>query len=218
MKQSQQMREDKINHGEGVRRLWICSSGRESALTFCTALGSLSRLTSAATEKDSFARLHIPVAILAPEKTIKRCCRVAEFIFVQRDGHFADGRVQLEQNPFVIARKQRRFNFTLHFTALHLAETAGVPELVAEVAAQLDVLFIKQNILAERRGAHHAEAQRIRAELRDEVERVGRIAEALGHLAALLVADDAGEINILERHRIGQPELRVCLLYTSPSP
>jgi len=35
--------------------------------------------------------------------------------------------------------------------------------------------------------------------LGDEHERIGRIAERLRHLAALLVADDAGEINILER-------------------
>ena len=39
----------------------------------------------------------------------------------------------------------------------HLAETAGVPELVAEIAAQLDVLFIGQDVLTERRAAHGAE-------------------------------------------------------------
>src|ERR1039458_2251834 len=65
-------------------------------------------------------------------------------------------------------------------------------------------------ILATRASpAHGAEAGRIRAVLGDEHERVGRIAKHLGHLAALLVADDAGEINILERHRIRQRELRV---------
>src|SRR3984957_10800134 len=205
MKQSQQMRKNKINDSERVR--------------FTRDIF---------TKKNRFARLDIPVAIFAPEKPVKRRGRIAESVFVQRDGHFADGRVQLEQNPFVITRKQRRFDFALHFKRVsgilpevltfagslicrqdagstladHLAEAARVPELVAEVAAQFDVLFIEQNILAERRGAHHAEAQRIRAELRDEVERVGRIAEALGHLAALLVTDDAGEINILERQLI----------------
>ena len=71
-----------------------------------------------------------------------------------------------------------RIDLALHFAALHLAETAGVPELVAEIAAQLDVLFIEQHVLAERRAAHHAEAQGVRAVFGDEVERVGRIAEA----------------------------------------
>jgi len=80
-----------------------------------------------------------------------------------------------------------------------LAETRGVPELRAEVAAEFHVLLVEQNILPERGAAHHAEAQRVGAELRDEIERVRRIAERLRHFAALLVADDAGEIDIVKR-------------------
>src|SRR2546423_3215684 len=81
-----------------------------------------------------------------------------------------------------------------------LAEAAGVPKLVAEVTAQLDVLFVVEHVLAERRAAHDAEPERVGAVIADELERVGRIAEALRHLAALLVADDAGEIDVLKRH------------------
>jgi len=87
--------------------------------------------------------------------------------------------VQLEQDPLVIAAQLAHVDLALNLgsatgtAALHLAETTGVPELVAEVAAQLDVLFIEEDVLAERSGAHHAEAQRIRAILGDEVERVG---------------------------------------------
>ena len=81
-----------------------------------------------------------------------------------------------------------------------LAEAAGVPEFVAEVAAQLDVLFVVEHVLAKRRAAHDAEPERVGAVVADEVERVGRIAEALRHLAAQLVADDAGEIDVQERH------------------
>src|SRR5437016_9507787 len=81
-----------------------------------------------------------------------------------------------------------------------LAEAAGVPEFVAEVAAQLDVLFVVEHVLAERRAAHDAEPERVGAVVADELERVGRIAEALGHLSALLVADDAREIDVLKRH------------------
>jgi hypothetical protein len=82
---------------------------------------------------------------------------------------------------------------------LHLAEAGGVPELGAEVAAELDVLFVEADVLTQRRTAHDAEAQRIGAVARDELQRIGRIAERFGHFAALLVADDAGEIDVLER-------------------
>ena len=90
-----------------------------------------------------------------------------------------------------------RIDFALRTcAALHLAETAGVPKFVAEIAAELDVLFVEEHVLPERRAAHRAEAQRVRAVLGDELERVGRVAERLGHLAALFVANDAGEINV----------------------
>ena len=118
---------------------------------------------------------------------------------LERGGDLADGLVELQQNPFVVAGQQRGIDLALHLAALHLAEAAGVPELVAEVAAQLDVLLVEQHVLAQRRAAHGAEAQGVGAVLGDEFERVGRIAQALAHLAAQLVADDAGEIDVAER-------------------
>src|SRR5213592_4387347 len=81
----------------------------------------------------------------------------------------------------------------------HLTEAARVPEFVAEVAAQFDVFLVEEHVLAERRAAHGAEAEGVGAVAGDELERVGRIAEALGHLAAEFVADEAGEIDVAER-------------------
>ena len=118
--------EHEINHREGVR---------------------LARRRPCRIER-RLARLEIPVAILAPEKTVERRRRVAEPVFVERGGHFADGRVEPEQNPFVVAGEQLAVDLALNSDcrpALHLAETAGVPELVAEIAAEFDVLFIEQN-------------------------------------------------------------------------
>ena len=83
--------------------------------------------------------------------------------------------------------------------ALHLAETAGVPELRAEVAAQFDVLLIEEHVEPERCAAHRAESQRVGAVFPDQFERVRRVAERFRHLSTLLVADDAGEVDVLER-------------------
>src|ERR1017187_10506362 len=175
------MAQHEINHRERVGLL-RCSSRREEALTNF-GFFNWSLVTSTATEY-RLARLDIPVAILVPEETIQRGRGLAEFVFVQRDGDFADGGVELEQNPFVIRREQRALDFALNWevgTADHLAETAGVPELVAEIAAQFHVLLVEEHVLAERRAAHGAEAEGVRAVLGDEHERVGRIAERLGH-------------------------------------
>src|ERR1039458_1627436 len=152
------MAQHEINHRERVSLL-RCSSRREEALTNF-GFFNWSLVTSAATEH-RLARLHIPVAILVPEETIQRGGGFAEFVFVQRDGDFANGGIELEQNPFVIRREQGAFDLALHIkrscgapvaegarAALgasrrrgvaathHLAETAGVPELVAEIAAE----------------------------------------------------------------------------------
>ena len=79
------------------------------------------------------------------------------------------------------------------------AEAAGIPQFVAKVSAELHVLFIEEHIGSHRRAAHRAKAQCIRAVLRDEFQRLGRVAEALGHFAALFVTNDSREINITER-------------------
>src|SRR2546422_6677887 len=170
------------------------------------------------------ARLDIPVAILAPEKPIERLCDFIEFVSGEGGVDFTNRLVELEQNPFVVRSEQSRIDLALHFECdsdilpevwtlrgrttcrrdagstltLHLPEAAGVPEFVAEVAAQLDVFLVEKHILAERRAAHRAEANGVGAVFRDQFERVGRIAELLRHLAALLVADEAGEINVAE--------------------
>ena len=68
MEQTQRVRQDEINHGERV---------------------GLARGVGA--EEHGLARLDIPVAIFAPEKAVKRGGGFAEFVFVQRDGDFADG-------------------------------------------------------------------------------------------------------------------------------
>ena len=85
----------------------------------------------------------------------------------------------------------------------HLAEAASVPEFVTEVAADSDALFAEADILALRSNVHDAEAQAVRPEFIDEVERLGRITQGLGYFAPLIVADDSCEVNIVEGNALG---------------
>src|SRR5512139_894796 len=90
----------------------------------------------------SLARLEIPITELAPEEPIQRLGRLAEIVVGQRRGQLADDLVKPEQNPPVVAGQAVGDDVVLDLAALHLAKAAGIPELVAEVAAQLDVLLI----------------------------------------------------------------------------
>jgi len=94
----------------------------------------------------------------------------------------------------------------------HLAEAGGVPELVAEVAALADAVLVEEDVLPLRGDGQQAEAEAVGAELGDEVERLRGVAERFRHLAALLVADDAVEIDALEGDALADLIVRQRLL------
>ena len=128
--------------------------------------GQYVRLTSGIlTEESGLTAFHVPVAKLAPEKPVQRPGGISEPIGFKRSRHLTDRLVQTTHDPFVITGEQRGIDFAFDFTALHLAETAGVPQLVAEVTTELHVLFIEENIQSLRRAAHGTEAQSVRAVL-----------------------------------------------------
>ena len=60
-----------------------------------------------------FARLDIPVAILAPEKAVERARRIAEAILFERGRDLVDRGVEAQQDPFVVAREQRGIDLGL---------------------------------------------------------------------------------------------------------
>jgi len=66
-----------------------------------------------------------------------------------------------------------------------LAESAGVPQFVAEVFSALDAVFLETNVLPLRGDRNDAEAQSVGAILVDQVERIGRVAERFRHLVPL---------------------------------
>src|SRR6266550_1761881 len=83
---------------------------------------------------------------------------------------------------------------------LYLTKTRNVPEFRRKVSAFLDLSFIEPNILASGRDAHETKSQAVGAVFIDQLEWIGRIAERLRHLAALAVAHNAGEENIVKRN------------------
>jgi hypothetical protein len=128
MKQPQRVAEHEIDHGDRV--LAACGG---------TRIVRINRRL-----EDGFARLHIPIAIFVPKEAIERVGGFVELVVVQRVGDFANRRVELQENPLVVAREKFRAKFILGFAALHLTETAGVPKLVAEVSAEFHGLLVEK--------------------------------------------------------------------------
>jgi hypothetical protein len=77
-------------------------------------------------------------------------------------------------------------------------EPAGVPEFVCEISTLFNLLFVEPNVLAMWRDAHEPKSETIGAIVCNQVERIRRIPEALGHLAPLQVPDRSCEVDIFE--------------------
>src|SRR5262249_54666440 len=79
-------------------------------------------------------------------------------------------------------------------------KTRNVPELRREVPTFFNLFFVEPNILAGRRDAHQTESQTVGAVFVDQFEWIRRIAERFRHFPTELVADDAGEENVVKRN------------------
>ena len=81
---------------------------------------------------------------------------------------------------------------------VHQHKAGGVPQLIGKVAGSLHLLLAVTHIVARGGAVHQHEAQCIRAVLGNDLQRVDAVAQALGHLAALAVADDAVDADSVE--------------------
>ena len=106
-----------------------------------------------------------------------------QFVFKPSDGYCS--RLRLRGLP-------------VYAPAFH--KTERVPYLVAEVPALLHLRLVKEDIVARRGAEHHAQTDSVRTVFGDKVQRVRRVTQSLGHLAAELVAYDTGQIDIAERY------------------
>src|SRR5262249_27668627 len=86
--------------------------------------------------------------------------------------------------------------------AIELREPDRVPQLVAEVARAGHPVLAYRDVATGRGTAGEREARGIRTKPLDPVQRVDRVAARLGHLLAELVADQAVQRYLAERHRV----------------
>ena len=142
---------------------------------------------------DSF---QIKIAVIPPEEIVEERGRGVEFVVFVSGIQFLLHGVQLGEDIDGVGGG----GGAASLSGLHLPEAAGVPEFVGEIASFLDLTFVKFHVRARGRNPHDAEAQAVRSVGGDQVQRIGRIPQRLGHLASLFVADDAGEIDIFKWH------------------
>ena len=75
-----------------------------------------------------------------------------------------------------------------------------VPNLVTEVTALLAQRVVEHQVVTCRRAQHHSHTHTVSTILSDQIQRIGRIAQLLRHLATDLIAHDTREVNIAEGH------------------
>ena len=145
-----------------------------------------------------FHEFEIPAGELVPEEAVDRHQGFAQAVFAEEVVQLGVCFHQLGFKPAGGCFCRLGLFFVSHFPTLHEAEC--VPYLVAEVTSLFAECFVEEDVVACRCGEHHAHAHAVSTILFDELERVGRVAERLGHLASQLVAHDAGEVDIAEWH------------------
>ena len=133
-------------------------------------------------------QLDIPVAIGVPDEVVQLLCSHAQLVVFHVGGHFADDVVELMQNPLVL-QLQLFGQLAPVDGQVHEEETGGVPDLVAEVPHGLALFREEPGVVAGAVAGDEVVTEGVAAVLVDHLQGVDAVAQALGHLAALAVAD-----------------------------
>ena len=175
-----------------MQRLRQCPGGRGSGLAL------RGRVLA---QQQRLGELDIPVAVGGPQEMVQSQGRLVEAIGLERRGHGSGGLAGLADDPAVEGlaaaggvevRTQRRL--------VHLHESGGVPELGDEVAVAFDPGGAELDVAALRGRGQQGQTQCVGAVVVDHLQGVDHIALGLGHLGAALVADQAVDVDVLERH------------------
>ena len=120
---------------------------------------------------------------------------------LERCIRFVQARLVPGEQPSVRERPRRRRGQIRHPALFTHREDqpSGVPHLVREAPARVEVLLAEWDALRLGRLIRQAEPQRVGALPGDRVERVDHVPERLRHLAALRVADQPVDHHVEER-------------------
>ena len=142
--------------------------------------------------------LDIPVAVRVPDEVVDLRRGDADLVLVEVLAHFLRERVELREYPLVL-ELQRLGQLVFVDGEVHHHEARCVPELVGKVAHGAALLNVKAHVVAGAVARDEVEAQSVGAVGIGHLERVDAVSERLGHLAALIVADQTVDEHRRER-------------------
>ena len=155
-----------------------------------------------------FREFDVPVAELIPDELVNHAAGLAELELVEARRDIACRARVAREDPAVSERVVAFLGPIRLVKAFEVHEHVArcIPDLVREVARALNALPIEAHIVARRVARNEHEAQRIRAVLLDDLDRVDAVAERLRHLAALAVAHEAVDEDVVERDVLAERE------------
>ena len=133
--------------------------------------------------------LEVPVAQVVPEILVGRGGRVVVAVGGEGLADRRGGGAEPAVDPAVDVAQLGRLP-ELPALEIHEEVAARVPDLVGELGAELEVVLVDEDVLRGSEEEGERELEGVGAVVVDDLERVDAVAQALGHLAALLVAHE----------------------------
>ena len=131
---------------------------------------------------------------------VEQLVGLGKLVVIQVGIHLGANLFGAVEDPAVGVAKLLAVRQRSHTRAIHERELGGVEQLGGKVAGGSSGVGSQRQIDARVGAARQGKAQCVRAVIAYPIHRVNTIAQGLGHLAALLIAHQAVQIEILERH------------------
>ena len=144
------------------------------------------------------SQLDIPVAYLAPDEVVNHATGFAQLEFFQHFGNALGSVLQAGQNPFIGQSVGSKFSIGGISLNIHQSKTGSIPNLIGKIAGCFHTLPIEAHIIARSVTGNQHKAQGISAIFVDNLQRVDAIAQGFGHLAALTIAYQTMDEDLLK--------------------